>query len=120
VNVDVELFPKQLPLVYVAGPHEKPDMCVNTHNALLAANRIYDLCTPVVPHLSHFWHTMSPKPWDVWMRFDLDYLRRCDALLRLPGASRGAEIEESAANMWGIPVFHTIPSLREWLKKQAA
>lgn len=102
-------------LVYIAGPYSKPDPCENTHAAIEAANRITDVCAPLIPHLSHFWHTMTPKPYKFWLALDLQYLARCDALLRLPGESAGADAEIVKAHDWGIPVFYDEPTLREWL-----
>jgi len=103
------------PLVYIAGPYTKPDPCENTHKALLAADALLDCCAPVVPHLSHFWHTMSPKPYEFWLELDLAYLATCAALLRLPGESAGADAELVKAREWGIPVFYSEDDLRAWL-----
>lgn len=100
--------------VYVAGPYTAPDPCINTRAAILAADKLLALgFAPFVPHLSHFWHTMSPKAYETWLSLDLEWLTRSDALLRLPGASRGADIEVAIAEADGIPVFHSIGLLRE-------
>lgn len=110
-------IPHRRELVYIAGPYSKPDPCANTHQAIIVATRLSDLCTPLVPHLSHFWHTVIPMPYSFWTGLDLDYLRRCDALLRLPGESPGADAEVEAALEWGIPVFTDERELRQWLIK---
>jgi hypothetical protein len=102
-------------LIYLAGPYSKPDPCENTHAAVLLANTLTDVCAPFIPHLSHFWHTMTPKPYPFWLALDLEYLRRCDALLRFGGESSGADAEVVKAEEWGIPVFRTVLGLREWL-----
>jgi len=102
-------------LVYIAGPYTKPDPCENTKNAVDAANRLLDVCAPFIPHLSHFWHTMAPKPYPLWLSLDLEYLARCDALLRLPGDSSGADGEVEFAEANGIPVFYDEDALRAWL-----
>lgn len=104
-------------LVYVAGPYTTPDPCENTHLAIAAANRISDVCWPLIPHLSHFWHTMTPRPYTFWTALDFVLLERCDALLRLPGESPGADAEVEFAETYGIPVFHDEEALREWLAK---
>jgi hypothetical protein len=103
------------PLVYIAGPYSQPDPCENTHNAILAADRLIDCCAPIIPHLSHFWHTMSPKPYEFWLELDLVYLAHCAALLRLPGDSSGADAEIAKARGWSIPVFYSEDDLRAWL-----
>jgi hypothetical protein len=106
------------PLVYIAGPYSKPDPCQNTHDAIAVANRLLDVCAPLIPHLSHFWHTMTPKPYAFWLELDLEYLRRCDALLRFPGESSGADAEIVSAEEWGIPIFHSESDLRDWVAEQ--
>lgn len=104
------------PLVYVAGPYTTPDPCENTHRAVEVANGISDVCWPLVPHLSHFWHTMTPRPYAFWTSLDLVYLERCDAMLRIPGESPGADGEVAFALEHGIPVFHDEPALRAWIE----
>lgn len=98
--------------VYVAGPYTKGDVAVNVRNALEAANRLADMgYMPFVPHLSHFWHILFPRPYEFWCELDNVFLPHCDALLRLPGESSGAEKEMLLAASLGIPVFHSIESL---------
>ncbi len=46
-----------------------------------------------------------------WMDVDLPWVVASDALLRLPGESTGADLEESCARDHDIPVFHDIPAL---------
>lgn len=69
---------------------------------------------PFCPHWSHFQHTFSPLPYVDWIEYDLHWLRTCDALLRLPGESAGADGEVAEAKRLGIPVFFSIPSLTTW------
>ena len=38
-------------------------------------------------------------------------LMRCDAVLRLPGASRGADMDVARAQALGLPVYHHIDEL---------
>lgn len=98
--------------VYVSGPYTKGDPCVNAHNAIAAGNALLDAgFTPFVPHVLHFWHTVSPRPYDDWMKIDLAFLPACDLFLRLPGESSGADVEELQAFELGIPIFHDIESL---------
>ena len=102
------------PLVYVAGPYSSPDPCANTHEAIAVADRISAFCWPLIPHLSHFWHTMSPKPYEFWTEHDFVLLARCDALLRFPGESPGADAEVGFSYTAGIPVFTDEAELRKW------
>ena len=38
-------------------------------------------------------------------------LKRCDAVLRLPGASRGADMDVARAQALGLPVYHRVDEL---------
>jgi hypothetical protein len=44
--------------------------------------------------------------------YDLNWLAKCDAVLRLPGASSGADREVEYAQKLGIPVFYSIEEIR--------
>lgn len=95
--------------IYVAGPYSKGDPCVNTHIAIQAGQSLLDYgFVPFVPHVSHFWHTMIPNPYEVWMEWDAEWIKVCDGLVRLPGESAGADREVVLANSLGIPVFLSI------------
>ncbi len=49
-----------------------------------------------------------------WLAADKEIVSRCDAVLRLPGESTGADIETAHADAMGIPVFHDIDELIRW------
>jgi hypothetical protein len=101
--------------IYVSGPYTKGDPCANTHAAIMMGNRLLDAgFVPFVPHLSHFWHTVTPRHYEDWMKIDLAFLPACDAMLRLPGESSGADREEAAAKRRGVPVFYDYESLEAW------
>lgn len=101
--------------IYVAGPYTKPDPCINTHEAIEVADFLWSCgFAPFIPHLSHFWHTMSPKPYEDWLEYDLQFLVCCDALFRMDGESSGADAEEKFANDHNIPVFYTYAALTLW------
>ncbi len=93
-------------LVFISGPYAKPDPVVNTRNAILAGEEVLKLGhIPFIPHLNHLWHLISPHNEDFWYAYDLIWLRKCDAILRLPGESKGADNEMVKAKAWGIPEF---------------
>ena len=48
------------------------------------------------------------------MELDIEWLSVCDALLRLPGNSSGAEAEVEFARSNSIPVFYNINQLKEY------
>jgi hypothetical protein len=98
--------------VYVAGPYTKGDVAVNVRNALDAAGRLADLgLFPFVPHLSHFWHLVFPRPYEFWCELDNKFLPYCDIVLRIPGESSGADKEVELAETLGIPVYCSIEQL---------
>ena len=93
--------------VYVAGPYSKGDVALNVRYALEVAEALIDKgFTPYIPHLTHFWHLVFPHDIEFWYAYDLEWLAKCDALLRLTGESIGADKEVRFAQDHGIPVFH--------------
>lgn len=98
--------------VYIAGPYTKGDVAQNVRRAIEAADELaaYEFC-PYVPHLTHFWHLISPKEYDWWLQYDAMWLLDCAAVLRLPGESDGADEEVKLAEQAGIPVAHSIDDL---------
>ena len=105
--------------VYVAGPYTHGDVAVNVRNAYDAARQLADAgFAPFVPHHTHFWHLIFPRPYEDWLKLDLAFLPVCHALLRLPGKSSGADGEVKAAEEAGIPVFHDLQTLFEHFSGQ--
>lgn len=114
------------PVVYVAGPYSQGDPAENVATAVRVASLLMDRgwAWPLVPHLSHLWHMIAPRPHRDWIDLDLALLARCDGLVRLPGASAGADGEVDWAVEHGVPV-HRLPlawssttalaRLRSWL-----
>jgi Domain of unknown function (DUF4406) len=99
--------------VYVAGPYTHGGVETNVNNAIDAANKLADFgYEPYVPHLNHFWHIRHPRPYEFWCQLDNSFLPFCDALLRLPGLSEGADAEVKLAKDCGIPVFYSIHEIR--------
>lgn len=93
-------------LIYVSGPITLGATAHHVHDALRAAEYLIALGHNVmVPQLTHLWDVASPKPWVYWLKNDLALVKRCDALLRLPGESLGAEAETKAALENKIPVY---------------
>jgi hypothetical protein len=106
--------------VYVAGPYTTGDVAVNVRNAYEAANRLADFgFAPFVPHATHFWHMLFPRPYEFWLDLDNQFLPFCQALLRLPGPSGGADKEVQLAQTLGISVFTEIDDLVKHFEDQA-
>jgi hypothetical protein len=99
-------------LVYVAGPYsaETPEAIqANVDAAIDVGNRLMDEgLAVIVPHLSHYPHARHPRGYEEWMALDFEMLSRCDVLLRLEGASPGADREVLFAVQEHIPVFANI------------
>ena len=102
--------------IYVAGPYTRGDPVVNTRNAILAGEEIIKLgYVPFVPHLSHLWHMVSPHDIGYWYNYDFEWLRKCDAILRLPGESSGSDKEVIVAKLMGLPVYYSVQEIPELL-----
>lgn len=93
--------------IYIAGPYTNPDPVINTRLAIEAGETI--ACSgyyPYIPHLTLFWHLIYPHEINFWYKHDLAWLEKCDAIIRLPGSSSGADKEVEYAKLLDIPVFY--------------
>ena len=104
-------------MVYIASPYTVGDVEENVGKQLKAADVLmnYKIC-PVVPLYSHFQNELYPRDYEDWMEIDIEKLRRCDALLRLPGESKGADKEVKFAKEHGIDVFYNMQDCINSLK----
>ena len=101
--------------IYIASPYTHGNQAENVRKSLEEAENLRQAgFLPFCPLLSHFWHFMSPHPYDYWMKMDLEWLEKCDGLLRLPGESAGADAEVEHALAHNIPVFFNMVDLVEW------
>jgi hypothetical protein len=66
---------------------------------------------PFVPHLNLLWHFHRPHGSEYWLNYDLEWLAKCDVLLRLPGASVGADLEVEWCIKHRMPVVWSVPEL---------
>ena len=84
--------------IYVAGPLSEGDHGDNVRTAILVATALLDAGHhPYLPHLTAFWHLVTPRDYEVWMDLDIEWIKQCEALVRLPGESPGADREVIAA-----------------------
>lgn len=98
--------------IFISGPYTNPDPCINTRKAILVGEEVMKMGhIPFIPHLNHLWHLISPHPIYFWYEYDLEWLKVCDVILRLPGESDGAikEVEFAVSN--GIRVIYDINEL---------
>jgi hypothetical protein len=102
--------------IYIASPYTKGNASVNVKRQIDAANELIDagFC-PLTPLLLHFHNIVHPRPYDDWIKIDREWVIVCDAILRLPGESKGADNEVALAIRRGIPVFHSIEELKRLL-----
>jgi len=96
--------------IYVAGPysHGVPDE-VMAHVTDAAERLRAAGWTPFIPHTMTFlWAVRHQHPKDYWLNLDSEWLARCDAIVRLPGASTGADAEVALARRLDLRVFQSI------------
>ena len=105
--------------VYIASPYSIGDKLTNVKKSLEIANILMDKgFIPYAPLLNHFQDEIFPRPEIDWLVFDIHWLYKCDAVLRLPGESKGADEEVLIAKKIRIPVFYSIEELVKWSKRQ--
>ncbi len=105
--------------IYVAGPYSTGDPETNVYKAIETANAIADLgFAPYIPHFTHFWHLRFPRPYEFWLDLDNQFLPFCDAILRIPGKSSGADKEVELAARLGKPTFYSIEELENHYGKK--
>ncbi len=102
-------------IVYISSPYR--DIDVNTmrnnvyHSLDVADELLKKGHIPIAPLLFHFWNVVSPKSDEEWLRLDKAYICMADCLLRLPGESKGADIECAYAEGRGMTVYHSIQEI---------
>jgi len=100
-------------IVFISAPYTNGDTGQNIKRVIDCADKLCELGhIPFVPHLAFLWHLISPKPAGFWYEYDLVWLDFCDALLRLPGESVGADREVKIARERFIPVYYSVEDIR--------
>lgn len=122
-------------LVYVAGPITKGGVCLNIGRACATGIALIKAgIGAYVPHLTCYMGYGSEDvdsvpvaelcpgdiPIETWYELSLIHVRRCDALIRLPGESRGADLGEAEMRKLGRPVFHTLDEVVAWANESRA
>jgi hypothetical protein len=103
--------------VYVAGPFT-PGPTTTTAGNVAEAIRVADELlglgyAPYIPHLDFLWNLVRPRAYEERLALDFVWIIVCDALLRFPGESPGADREVEVARRLGIPVYFSIEELLE-------
>jgi hypothetical protein len=98
-------------MIYVASPYSKGDVAINVRNQMIVGDILIDLgYLPYLPLLWHFQHMFYPKEYRKWLEMDLAAIERCDALIRLPGQSPGADEEVAHAIKCDVKVVLAGPN----------
>ena len=93
--------------IYIASPYTKGDAAENVRRSLEEAESIVQAGNiPFCPLLYHFWHFYNPHEYEFWIDLSKAWLKRCDALIRLPGESAGADAEVAIALEYGLKVYY--------------
>jgi hypothetical protein len=95
--------------VYVAGPISS-DVQQGVFRAYTVGRQMFlDGLAPFIPHSDAlFW--LGEGHWNGYLEYDLEYILVSDAVYRLAGASKGADLEVSRAKALGIPIFYEKPN----------
>ncbi len=92
--------------VYIASPYTLGDVAINVKAQMDMADTLINLgFAPFVPLYSHFQHMAHPRHYDDWVKLDLEWVKVCDCILRLPGESKGADGEVTYAKMLSKPII---------------
>ena len=111
--------------IYIAAPYTQGDTAWNVRRAIdleeYLFNKGYHVFNPL---LTHFVHMIHARPYEFWLKEDLYWLEKCDAIVRIQGPSNGADREVVAATHLGMPVGEFtgfsaagLNALDDWLSK---
>ena len=101
--------------VYIASPYTKGNRLLNVLKQVDTANELMDLgFAPYAPLMNHYWEQRQHRQTAEWLSLDVEWLRVCHAILRLPGESAGADFEVKVARGMQIPVFYSVADLLDW------
>ena len=122
------------PRIFIAGPISQGDLLDNIQQADAVFFKLVEAgFAPFNPVLSVFagsaneWpaffsailaeaRAVHSIPWEKWLAISCEWITACDAVLRLPGESKGADLETEIANTKGIPVFTDLATLIAFFK----
>lgn len=93
--------------VYLAGPMSGGDRFENITSAIRTARTmVQDGLAPYVPQFDAYMFPGEDITWNGFLEWDLEWVAVSEAVYRLPGPSKGADLECLKAAERGIPVFY--------------
>src|SRR2546422_7046687 len=105
---------KPIRYVYVAGPLSAPTpdgVMSHVRRAMTVGAQLINAgLRPFIPHLCVWLDQKHPRAYEDWLKYDLDWIERCDALLRI-APSPGTDREVTHALSKGIPVYTDVDTL---------
>jgi hypothetical protein len=92
--------------VYLACPYTKGNVIENVRRSMRLFEHVanYGLL-PFNPLLSHFQNEAYERDYQWWINYDLEILKRCSAIIRLSGESKGADLEVAFATIAEMPIY---------------
>lgn len=98
--------------VYLASPYTIGDPVENVNRQIDMSAFLLDRgFIPFAPLLCHYIDQKHPRSYETWVAYDNLWLLKCDAVLRLPGESKGADAEVDLAIRNNIDVFFDVNDL---------
>jgi len=106
--------------IYIASAYTKGDVARNVKQVIDVADKLVEMGhTPYIPHLTHFWHLISPKEISFWYDYDNSFIDHwAECVLRLDNESVGADAEVARARKLGIPVYYDMEKLEKEVKHE--
>jgi hypothetical protein len=108
-------------VIYIAGPFRGRshwDIAQNIRRAEALALEVWRLgAAAICPHANTA-HFQDAAPDEVWLKGDLEILRRCDAMILTEDwyRSQGARAEKEFAQGHRMPTFDNLVQLKDWLE----
>ena len=110
--IDDSTKPSTPKYIYIAGPYTIGDVGRNVANAVAVMDYLLDYgFIPYCPHLTHLAHLVNHRSYEDWLDLGKAWVKRCDALLRMDGESRGADVEVEFARSLNIPIYYNLSAL---------
>lgn len=100
--------------IFISSPYTHGNKEVNVYLQKEAFDYLIRLgWAPFAPLWSHYQHLAFPLSYAQWIEYDLIWLDRCDAYVRLDSdlPSTGADIEEAEAKRLELPIFYGLKSV---------